>query len=135
MARLLAVDFGKKRIGLAISDELQKIAFRYKTIQNISFQKTVKELKNVIEKESIEKIIFGLPLSLKGKDSEITKKARSFYNHFKKEILVPIVLRDERFSTKLAQKTLSFRKAPKELLDQEAARIILEDYLKENSAQ
>ena len=130
MARILAVDFGEKRIGLAISDESKKIAFRYKTIENNSFQKVVAEFQEIIKKENIEKIVFGLPLTLKSADSETTKKARDFFKKLKKAVSAEMVLSDERFSSKMAKKMLSFQKTTKEIIDQEAARIILEDYLK-----
>lgn len=133
MARILAVDFGEKRIGLAISDESKKIAFRYKTIENNSFQKVVAEFQEIVKKENIEKIVFGLPLTLKSTDSETTKKARDFFEKLKKAVSVEIVLSDERFSSGMAKKMLSFQKTTKEIIDQEAARIILEDYLRNSS--
>ncbi len=133
MVRVLAIDFGEKRIGLAISSEDGKIAFHYKTIQNTSFEKAIKEIQEIVKHENVKRAVFGLPLTLKSKESESTGRAREFFTRLKKTVSIPVVLVDERFSTKRARKNLSFKKVPKEAVDQEAARILLEDYLRRNS--
>lgn len=133
MPRILGIDFGIKRIGLAISDERERIAFPYKTIQNIKEKDAIKEIGEIIVKENVGKIIAGEPLNLKGESSEITLKAREFFSKLQEQVSVPLIFFDERFSSKIARNNVSFKKFPKEIIDQEAARVILEDYLKSNS--
>ena len=83
MNRILAIDYGDVRIGLAMSDLMQIIAKPYKTIKNTDRNEIFIQLENIIEENNIGKIIVGLPITLKGGHSEQTNKVLSFVNELK----------------------------------------------------
>ncbi|NOQ68392.1 Holliday junction resolvase RuvX [Patescibacteria group bacterium] len=132
MAKILAIDYGNKRTGLAISDSDEKLASRFLTLENRSLKNLIKEIKNIITRESIEKIIVGLPIGLKT-ESEQTQKTNDFINYLTRETGVPIKKINEVFTSKMAEKNLRDtgikREELKKIIDQEAARIILQDHL------
>ena len=133
MARYLAIDYGHKRCGLAISDPTFLIAQKLKTVQFISLQKFITELRKIIEEYQISKIILGLPLNLKGEDSEKTREVRRIAGKLTTELTIPVILFDERFSTSRAEQVLQMLgKKPsrsREYIDQLAAQDILQTYL------
>ncbi len=98
MARALGIDFGEKRVGLALSDRLNLIASPYKTLEYISQKDLISDIKKIVFEKEIEIFVLGLPLNMKGEDSTQTKKVRKF-----KKLLsilnLPIVYEDERFSS------------------------------------
>ncbi|MCK4891355.1 MAG: pre-16S rRNA-processing nuclease YqgF, partial [Candidatus Pacebacteria bacterium] len=96
MAKILAIDYGNKRTGLAISDSDEKLASRFLTLENRSLKNLIKEIKNIITKKSIEKIIVGLPIGLKT-ESEQTQKTNDFINYLTKETGIPIKKINEVF--------------------------------------
>jgi putative Holliday junction resolvase len=130
--RILGIDYGDKRIGLAISDENGKLASHFLTLENRSLKNLTEEIKNIIIRKNIKKIIVGLPVGLKT-ESDQTQKTNDFINCLTKEINIPIKKINEVFTSKIARENL--RKAGvkseniKKIIDQEAARIILQDYL------
>lgn len=132
--RILGLDVGEKRIGLAISDPLCKIAFPLDQIErdNKSNQ-TFQEIKKFIFQYKIERVVVGLPWNMKGEEGWEAKKVRSFVNCLLTKISIPVFFADERFSTVLAEKVLregkvSFSKRRK-VKDKLAAVIILQSYL------
>tara|TARA_B100000287_G_C20331895_1_gene662093 strand:+ start:147 stop:560 length:414 start_codon:yes stop_codon:yes gene_type:complete len=136
MARALGIDFGKRRVGLALSDKLGLIASPYKTIIYLSEKELIRELKKIVLEKEIEIIVLGLPLNMKGEDSIQTKKVRSFKKHLS-ELKLPIVYEDERFSSILAKNSLVLQNVKtghnKSEVDRTAAAIILQQYLDKNS--
>ena len=122
--KLLAIDYGEKRIGLAVGDSGSKIAFSRGIIQNSAH--IYEELKKFCVKESIEKIIVGLPLSLSGEDSEQTKGTRVFAERLHQEIGAPVEFIDERLTSVQAQKL----HPEKEHIDDLAAALLLEQYFR-----
>ena len=123
MARTLAIDFGEKRIGLALSDESNTIAFEYEIWAANDFFKKINQL--VTEKE-VETVVLGYPLNVSGKETEKTKEVLEFKQQLEKHLLsIPVVLLDERFSSQMASK-LSGRKTG---IDGLAAQIFLQNYL------
>ena len=136
MARILGIDFGEKRVGLALSDRLNLIASPYKTIQYASKNDLLNEIKKVVFDKEIEIFVLGLPLNMKGQDSNQTKKVRSF----KKLLSIlerPIFYEDERFSSIVAKNSLVLQNVKtghnKSEIDKTAAAIILQQYLDRNS--
>ncbi len=136
MGRALGIDFGEKRVGLALSDKSSLIASPYKTIQYISENELISEIEKIVLDQEIEIFVLGLPLNMKGQDSSQTKKVR----HFKKMLSVldlPIVYEDERFSSILAKNSLVLQNVKtghnKSEIDRTAAAIILQQYLDKNS--
>jgi len=135
MKKLLGLDYGGKRIGLAISDEMGQIVKPYGIVLNISKRFVVKKIKEICKKEKVGRIIVGLPLSLKGEITVQTKKTKDFAEHLSREIALPIVLEDERLTTKEAEKILKkwVAKSKKERLDVLSAVLILKQYLDRES--
>jgi len=130
--RILGIDYGDRRIGLAISDREEKLASRFLTIENRTLEKSIEIIKNIIIKENIEKIIIGLPVGLK-MESEQTGKTRLFIKELRQKINLSIIEANEVFTSKMAEENLLSagvkREEIKSIIDQEAARIILQDYL------
>jgi putative holliday junction resolvase len=134
--RILGIDYGDRRIGLAISDREEKLASRFLTVENRNLEKSIEAIKNIITKENVEKIIVGLPVGLKMK-SEQTEKTRLFIGELKQKINLSIIEANEVFTSKMAEENLLNagvkRGEIKNIIDQEAARIILQDYLNSRS--
>ena len=133
MARLLSIDYGKKRTGIAVSDPLQIIANGLTTVET---PKLFDFLKNYLTKEDVETIIVGLPKQMSGELSENMKRIEPFVNRLKK--LYPninVEYSDERFSSKMAHQTMidgGLKKKDrqnKELVDEISATIILQGYM------
>ena len=136
MARALGIDFGEKRVGLALSDRSKLIASPYKTLQYISENDLISEIKKIVIDKEIGVFVIGLPLNMKGEDSDQTKKVRRFKNLL--SILgLPIIYEDERFSSIIAKNSLVLQNVKtghnKSEIDRTAAAIILQQYLDKNS--
>ena len=132
MKRILCLDYGEKRIGLALSDPLKIIAYPYKTIINFGLNNLKYEIKKIIAKETIESIVIGLPIGLNGKDTIQTKKVREFRLQIL-DLNIPIHFEDERLSSLAAAKSMKMEKIKtgfnKGMIDKRAAAIILQQFL------
>ena len=133
MGRFLAIDFGEKRVGLALSDPTKIIAKPFKTISYNNHDDLLNKISLIIEKENVEKIILGLPKGLKGQQTAQTKKVLEFYNLIKEKNDIQIVTEDERLSSVSAKKSLVLQNIKtghnKALIDETAAAIFLQLYL------
>jgi putative Holliday junction resolvase len=130
--RWLGIDYGDKRIGIAISDELQAFAHPYRTL--LFDLQLLREIRKIVEQEDVAGIVVGLPKNMDGTLGPSAAKAQAFAERLAAE-LVPIEIRlwDERLTTVEAQKALhlagkSARKSRK-IIDQVAAQILLQNYL------
>jgi len=132
--RILSVDYGEKRIGLAVCDKKEVLASRFLTLENKSLEKSIKEIKKIILEENVKKIVVGIPIGFKNK-SEQTKIIEKFIGKLEKNISIPIIKINEIFTSKMAKKNLREAgvKDVKKVIDQEAARIILESYLEKGN--
>mgnify|MGYP001003153063 FL=1 len=136
MGRALGIDFGTKRVGLALSDRSNMIASPYKTLNYVSEKDLITQLETIVTKNDIEILVLGLPINMKGEDTAQTIKVRDF-----KEILsalrIPIVYEDERLSSVSAINSLMLQNVKtghnKPEIDKTAAAIILQQYLDKNS--
>jgi putative Holliday junction resolvase len=136
MGRALGIDFGTKRVGLALSDRSNIIASPYRTLNYVSEKDLITQLETIISKNDIEILVLGLPINMKGEDTAQTMKVRNF-----KEILstlrIPIVYEDERLSSVSAINSLMLQNVKtghnKPEIDKTAAAIILQQYLDKNS--
>ena len=134
MGRLLAIDYGKKRTGIAVTDILQIIANGLCTVET---PKLLDFLSDYLSKESVERIIVGQPKQTNGEDSENMKRITPFVNRLRKLYpSIPIVFYDERFTSVLAHQAIlesgigkKERRENKGLVDKISATIILEDYM------
>ena len=123
--RYLGIDYGSKRVGIAVSDAYGKIAFPKTTFYNRGNQYLFDQLKSFIKEESTVKIIVGLPIGLDGKDSDQTKIIRKFADKLKQEIGVPVDFENEMFTSHMVVE----QGVKKEHTDQAAAAVILQSYL------
>ena len=98
-SRLLGIDMGSKRIGVSISDENRKIATPYETIQFTNLNNLISRVKEIILENNIKGIIFGLPLNMDGTEGPSAQSVKDKIKLIEKEIIIPIVLWDERLST------------------------------------
>jgi len=130
---MLGIDFGDRRIGLAISDPMGIIASPYSVLDRKFTPDYFSEIDKVILKFNISKIIVGLPLTMKGTDSEQTKKVRVFVEELKLKVNLPVEVIDERMSSVSAQKFLIEQGIKtghnKGEIDITAAAIMLQEYL------
>lgn len=129
---ILSIDYGDKRIGLALSDKNEKLASRFLTLENRSQKKAITEIKKIILEKNIKKIIFGIPVGLQGESTQ-TRDVKRFSSKLGENIDIPIIEINEVFTSKMAEENLLEAgvksKNIREVIDQEAARIILQDYL------
>ena len=131
--RILAIDYGEKRIGIAISDPLKIFAIPLKTILNN--KNFWNELIEIFKKYNIVEIILGYPLKEDGTKSSITLKVEKFENELRKKIKLPIKLVDERYSSSIAAEQIiesvksKKKRRDKSLIDKNAASVILSDFL------
>lgn len=124
--RYLGIDYGDKKIGLAVSDVGGRIAFPKKTVFNSGDERIIEQIKSFIEEEDVSMVIVGLPLALSGKETEQTKKVLSFADELKKNIVLPIDFENEMLTTRLVEKSGGVKK---EHIDEAAAAVILQSYL------
>ena len=134
MARILSIDYGKKRSGLAVTDPLQLIAGGLATV---STSELFDWLQRYIATETVERIVIGEPRQPNGQPSENMARVEQFVNRWRKAVpTVPIEYYDERFTSVLAHQAMlqgGLRKKArrdKGLVDEISATIILEDYLR-----
>ena len=136
-SRLLGIDQGKKRIGLAISDEDKLVSTPLKTILKKNNFDFIKEIKEIIEENNIKGIIVGNPLNMDGSKGSSSQSSNDFARNLSNNISIPVTMWDERLSSEGAFKlsgNIGVNTSKKiEKLDQNAASFILQgalDYLK-----
>ena len=134
MSRILAIDYGIKRTGIAVTDEMQMIAFGLTTIQS---ETAIAFLKDYFSKEKVERVIVGEPKQMDGTPSQSAEIINAFVTKFQEAFPEMSVERvDERFTSKMAFQTMidsglnKKQRQNKALVDEIAATIILQDYLR-----
>lgn len=133
MGRIMGIDYGRKRTGIAVTDPLQIIAGNLATVPTHTLMQFIKDY---MAKEAVERIVIGLPTQLNGQPSESMRYIEPFVNRLRKELPeVPVVMYDERFTSTLAHQAMldgGMKKSDrrdKSRVDAIAATIILNDYL------
>lgn len=133
MGKVLAIDFGLKRTGLALSDDMKMFAFGYDTVESRDLESVVSRL---IISDNVDTIVIGMPKRMNDEDSHISENVRMMARHFEKLFSsCRIVLVDERFTSKMASETMHLagaskkQKKDKTILDKISATIILQSYL------
>ncbi|MFP6868581.1 MAG: Holliday junction resolvase RuvX [Nitrospinota bacterium] len=131
--RIMGVDYGEKRVGLALSDPLGITAQPLECIERENDAQVAGELERLIQTHDIERVVVGLPVNLSGNDSPQTKRARRFISRLRKNLGVKIETWDERLSSDEAERALIDmdvrRSRRKERRDIVAAQLILQGYL------
>ena len=134
MARILSIDYGKKRTGLAVTDPLQLIVGGLATV---STHELYDYLCNYVAREPVERIVIGEPRQLNGQASENLQRVQQFVNRWRKaKPEIPIEYYDERFTSVLAHQAMldgGLRKKARQdkgLVDEISATIILQDYMR-----
>lgn len=134
MARILSIDFGKKRTGLAVTDPLQLIAGGLATVAT---SELFEFLQQYVAREPVERIVIGEPRQPNGQPSENLQRVQQFVNRWRKAVPeIPIEYYDERFTSVLAHRAMidgglkKKARQDKALVDEISATIILEDYLR-----
>lgn len=136
MGRILAIDYGKKRVGLAITDREQKVAFPKKILSVNSEKDFLQKLKDIVASEEIEKIVIGLPKNRDGTLTPLGQQILQIAKTIQKNFNCPVDLIDETFTSKEAENFLIemdvTRKKRQKLTDKIAAMLILRAYLEKN---
>ena len=131
--RILGIDFGTKRMGIAMSDELFLTAQGGDTIQRKDLAQDLKAISDIISNNNIIEIVVGLPISMDGTHSQKTKEVLEFVEVLKKAVSIPVKVWDERLTTVQADRAMgeagmnSFKR--RRLADKVAASLILQGYL------
>ncbi|MBR1414922.1 MAG: Holliday junction resolvase RuvX [Prevotella sp.] len=134
MARILSIDYGRKRTGVAVTDPLQIIAGGLVTVAT---HELFDWLRSYIARESVERIVVGEPRQPNGQPSENLERVMQFVNRWRKAVPdIPIELYDERFTSVLAHRAMldgglkKKSRQDKALVDEISATIILQDYMR-----
>lgn len=143
MARILSIDYGNRRIGLAIGDTEAYVIAPYEVISTGSFEDTYTQLGKVINENKIEEIVIGYPLNMKSEKTEQTRIVEKFADQLGEKTGLPIILEDERLTSVQAARQTSglFKKLwsgkAKDQVQKTSAVLILETYLekKKNEKQ
>ncbi|MDH5738993.1 MAG: Holliday junction resolvase RuvX [Nitrospira sp.] len=131
--RILALDYGTKRIGVALSDELRWTAQPLETFERRALDWDVAHIATLVSSHDVERVVLGFPLQLDGRQGPAVLAMRVFAEKLEAGISVPIILWDERMTTKAAEDLLIAadvsRKKRKGVVDRIAAAILLQSYL------
>jgi putative holliday junction resolvase len=130
--KTIGIDFGTKRIGLAMTDAEGILAYPFKVLAKTTRDAMFSELLEIFETEKVDEIVIGLPLSLEGEDTLTTRQVRNFAASLGRRTTLPIHLVDERLSSIAAEDELKeaglWNRKGKKNLDSQAAKIILETW-------
>ena len=147
---ILAIDYGQKRLGLALSDEHQLTSRPYATWNRTNRRRDLSRLRELVRQERVSRIVVGLPLHLDGTPSEMSEEAQGFARRVEKALGLPVEMADERLTSWEAHETFAATRAPSQAssrpagrsntkrqtpLDEIAAAIILRDYLAQARVQ
>lgn len=131
---LMGIDYGSKRMGVAVSDLLKNVATSYKIVYRSDWAKDVAELKKIVAEKEICGIVYGLPLQMNGQEGDMAKEVRAFAEKLAAEIDLPYYFWDERLSSAAVENFLIkevdlSRQKRKKVLDASAAAYILQGAL------
>ena len=131
--RILAIDYGTKRIGVALSDELGWTAQPLETLNRRTMDLDIAHIASLVERHEVGKVLLGFPIQLDGREGPAIQAMREFQARMEQGVTVPVILWDERLTTKAAEDLLIAadvsRKKRKGVVDRIAASILLQSYL------
>ncbi len=132
-SRIMGIDYGTRKIGIAISDPLKIISYPYKTIDVKKTPDYISEIKKIITEKKIESIVVGYPITLSGNHSKQTEVTEKFINKIMSDLGIPVYKCDERLSSQEAKRYLKEQNIKtghnKEKIDQMSASLILRQFL------
>lgn len=129
MPKILAIDYGDKRIGLATADSEARIALPFGILENKGIKGLIKKVAEICQTEDINQIVVGLPMGLAGTPTEQTEKVEKFIAVLKENIKLPVECQSELFTSRQARGIFKDAGVKKRHIDESAATLILSDYL------
>lgn len=139
MTRILALDIGERRIGVALSDETATIAQPLTVIERESIAKDVERIAQMLRQHAAGEVVVGQPRTLRGEQAQAVHKVQAFVAHLRAVLNVPIALVDERLSTVEADRRMREaevrRERRRQKVDAVAAALILQRYLAQRGAK
>ncbi|MGA7555684.1 MAG: Holliday junction resolvase RuvX [Candidatus Acidiferrales bacterium] len=137
--RILAIDYGRKRMGLALSDELRLTAQPLLVLVRTNRRNDLRRLREICRKHGVARILVGHPLHITGESGEMADEAAQFAARLQKELGIEVQLADERLTSWEAEQIAAQRNSPKRRkkspIDDVAAAVLLREYLDRNRAQ
>jgi putative holliday junction resolvase len=131
--RLLALDLGAKRVGVAVSDELQITVRPLAHLRRTNWKQLLRNVSDALNRLDAQALVIGLPLKLDGSEGEAAREARRLARNFQLSLSVPVYLHDEKLTTRAADESLRDEglndARRRERLDSTAAAIILSDFI------
>jgi putative Holliday junction resolvase len=131
--RILAIDYGTKRIGVALSDELGWTAQPLETLNRRTLDRDIAHIASLVRRHEVGQVLLGFPIQLDGREGPAIQAMREFQVRLEQGVTVPVILWDERLTTKAAEDLLIAadvsRKKRKGVVDRIAASILLQSYL------
>jgi putative pre-16S rRNA nuclease len=132
-APIVAIDLGEKRVGIAVSDAMSISITRLGALPRTNWKQLLRDVDNLIQRFDAQTVVIGLPLRLNGSYGDAALEVRRVAQKFARSLKVPVYLQDERLSSVEAEQNLRSeghkRDQVKELVDSEAAAVILRDFL------
>jgi putative Holliday junction resolvase len=131
--RILAIDYGSRRVGVAISDPMSIIALGLPTLENN--RELFKQLQKIVSDHAVIRIVVGMPFNLHGEKGAKAQEVEEFIERLRAEIGIPVITWDERFTSKLAQGairelgTKRMKRRTKGAVDKMASMLLLQSYL------
>lgn len=136
--RILAIDYGRKRMGLALSDPLQMTAQPLFTMVRTNRRNDLRRLREICRKQGVARILMGHPLHITGEAGEMADEAAQFAARLQKELGIEVKLADERLTSWEAEQIVAQQKSSsrckKSFIDDVAAAVLLREYLDRNRA-
>lgn len=134
MGRAMAIDYGLKRIGIAMTDIMQIMASPFETIESVSLKKNAAKIVEIAKNNDVSTIVVGIPVNMNGTEGEMAETVRKFIEEINAISEIPVVTIDERLTTAQAERMLVdegdvSREKRKGLKDRLAASFILQTYL------
>lgn len=131
--RVLALDLGQKRVGVAVSDEMRLSVRPLQVLHRTNWKQLLREVAAILRQFDAQALVIGLPLMLEGQEGEAAQEARRLARNFELSLNIPVYLQDERLTSFEAERALRTslhnRKKIRAQVDSEAAAIILRDFI------
>ncbi len=134
--RILALDYGHKRLGLAVSDELQLTVQPHRVYYRVNRREDFRFLRQIVRSLGVRRIVLGRPVHIDGERSEMTDEVENYAVRLRKELGIEVVLQDERLTTWEARQLQTAKRSGNEFdpVDALAAAVLLRDYLEHHRA-